>query len=88
MRVIRIAAMAAVAASLSGCWAVFIPGSVTGAVSDSITGAEGEHCVGESQRIGDKIRLNDGRVGTVVSTSGTSVRCRDSRYPIRAKLSI
>ena len=74
------------AISLAGCWAVFIPGSVVSGASDSLTGAEGNNCVSATAKIGDRIRLPDGSAGTVKTLSGTSTRCRDSRFPIRAKL--
>lgn len=72
--------------NLQGCWAVFIPGSVVGSVTDSITGAEGANCVGESAKVGDKIRIQNGGVGIVQSLSGTSTRCSDPSMPIRAKI--
>jgi hypothetical protein len=65
---------------------VFIPGSVTGAVSDAITGSEGDHCVSSSAKVGDKIRLPDGSYNIVKSLSGTTSRCKDPNRPIRAKL--
>lgn len=72
--------------ALQGCWFVFIPGSVTGAISDSLTGAEGSHCVPEFSKVGDKIRLPGGGVGIIKSLSGTSVRCTQPQMPIRALL--
>ena len=75
-------------ASLSGCFFVFIPGSVMQKVSDGITGAEGEHCVSRAAKVGDKIRLPDGKTATVQSLSGTSVRCTNESMPIRAALAV
>ena len=71
---------------LSGCWFVFIPGSLISAVSDTITGDAGEHCVARGAYIGQKIRMPDGRIGTVqqVSSSASS-RCAVAT-PIRAVL--
>ena len=70
--------------SLQGCWFVFIPGSVTGAISDSITGAEGASCVTTAVTVGDSVRLPDGSTGIIKSLSGTSTRCTDPSKPIRA----
>jgi hypothetical protein len=86
MNLIRIAVLSALTLQLSGCWFIFIPGSVTAAVSDSITGAEGSNCVGVNAKVGDKIRLPGGGVGTVKSLSGTSMRCTQPELPIRALL--
>ena len=72
---------------LSGCWFIYIPGSVTSSITDSITGAEGSHCVSERTRVGDKFRIA-GPTGhatwVVKSLSGTSVRCTDPLRPVRA----
>lgn len=79
-------AAAAVTFSLQGCWFVFIPGSVVAAVSDGITGAKGEHCVGPNAKVGDTISLPYGGRGKVEHLSGTSVRCTNPAMPIRALL--
>ncbi|MFZ6876554.1 hypothetical protein ACO0LF_31340 [Undibacterium sp. Di27W] len=71
--------------SLQGCL-VIIPGAVVGAASDAITGAEGIHCVAEGSVVGGKIKVADGDIRTIKSLSGTSTRCQDSKYPIRALL--
>ena len=71
---------------LSGCWFVFIPGSVIQAVTDGITGAEGAHCVSAGARVGDTVSMPGGGRATVKSVSGTSVRCSDPSVPIRALL--
>lgn len=76
--------VAALTFSLQGCWFIYIPGSVTGAVSDAITGAEGSHCVGANAKVGDIIRLPGGGRATVKSLSGTSMRCTNPEHPIRA----
>lgn len=73
---------------LSGCWFVFIPGSLIQKASDGITGSEGEHCVGRVAKIGDQIKLPDGGIGVVQSLSGTSVRCTNETMPIRASLTV
>ncbi|WP_152555801.1 SHOCT domain-containing protein [Ferriphaselus sp. R-1] len=64
----------------------FLPSSVTNKISDAITSAEGENCVGSNAKIGDAIRLSTGAVGIIKSLSGTSVRCAQPEYPIRASL--
>jgi hypothetical protein len=73
---------------LQGCWFVYIPGNLTSALSDSLTGAEGSHCVSAGAKVGDRIRLPGGGYGTVVSLSGTSMRCTQEVYPIRALLQL
>lgn len=67
-------------ATLQGC----IPGSVIGAISDAATGHEGEHCVGVTTKVGDKITLPDGNVAVVKSISGASSRCRNPEFSSRA----
>lgn len=69
-------------ASLQGC--IYIPGSVIGAVSDAATGHEGEHCVGVSAKVGQRITLPDGNVAEIKSISGASVRCKNPEMPSRA----
>ena len=72
---------------LQGCWFIYIPGSAVSSVSDSFTGAEGDHCVREASQVGDRIRAA-GKVGTIKSLSGTSSRCKNPEFPIRARLVI
>ena len=74
--------------SLSGCWFIFIPGSVTQSVVDGLTGSEGSHCVGPSTKVGDRVRLLDGKTGVVKSLSGTSRRCTMETAPIRALVEV
>ncbi|MBN9429235.1 MAG: hypothetical protein J0H09_22265 [Burkholderiales bacterium] len=38
---------------LQGCMFFIIPGSVVAAISDSITGAEGRHCLARTAQVGD-----------------------------------
>jgi len=64
----------------------FIPGSVVGKITDGITGSEGENCVSSDAKVGGQIRLANGEVKTVKSLSGTSTRCADAQFPIRALL--
>ena len=78
----------AVTAQISGCFFVFIPGSLIQKVSDGVTGAEGEHCVSRLAKVGDRISLPGGRAATVQSLSGTSVRCTNETMPIRAALAV
>ena len=73
---------------LGGCWFVFIPGALIQAASDSITGASGEHCVGNAAYVGQTIKLTDGHTGTVKSVSGVSSRCQDPTYPVRASIAL
>lgn len=70
---------------LQGCWFVFIPGSVTAAITDGLTGATGEHCVSTTAKVGDRYVTQNGTL-EIVSLSGTSSRCQDQFRPIRAKL--
>lgn len=72
---------------LTGCFFVYIPGSVTSALSDSITGTEGNNCVGAAAKVGDRVRTPGGGWATVKTLSGTSMRCADPAMPIRALLS-
>jgi hypothetical protein len=83
MKLRNFAILAAVALSLQGCL-VFIPGKVVGAISDGMTGAEGESCVSQNAKVGDKIRMPYNGIGVVKSLSGTSIRCTNSEMPIRA----
>lgn len=83
----RMLVAAALCMSLQGCWFVYIPGSLIGAVTDSLTGAEGAHCVGPATKVGDRVRLPGGGHGTVVSLSGNSIRCNDV-HPVRALLQL
>lgn len=87
-RLITLFAVLLTSQGAANAWFFFIiPGSVTGAIADKISGAEGEHCVGETARVGDRIRLPNGYFGIVQSLSGTSSRCQ-GQYPIRAKMDI
>lgn len=58
----------------------FIPGGLT----DKLTGAEGENCVTENAKVGETISVQNRGPGVIRSLSGTSMRCLDKRYPIRA----
>lgn len=84
MKLRNLVLLAPLAFLLQGCWFIFIPGSVTSAISDSVTGAEGSNCVGANAKVGDNIRLTGGAQATIKSLSGTSTRCTNPEYPIRA----
>lgn len=86
MRLIVTALALASLTQLGGCWFVFIPGSLIQRASDGITGAEGDHCVPSSAKVGDRIRLPYNGSGTIVSLSGTSIRCTEPERPIRARV--
>jgi len=58
---------------------LYLPGSVTGKITDAISGAEGEHCVGADAKVGSQIRLANGEIKIVKSISGTSSRCAVQR---------
>lgn len=77
-----------VAPMLSGCFFVFIPGALIQKVSDGITGAEGEHCIGRNAKVGDLLKSDDGKIFKVLSVSGTSTRCNNPERPIRAALAL
>jgi len=64
----------------------FIPGSVISAVSDAITGNEGDNCVGQQVAVGGIVKLSNGGSARVKSLSGVSSRCPDSNMPVRAML--
>lgn len=67
-------------------WFFFIPGSLTGAIADAITGEEGFHCVARSVKVGDRIKTGTGP-GIVKSLSGESGRCSTNlNNPVRALL--
>jgi hypothetical protein len=73
-------------ASSAMAWFFFIPGSLTGAIADAITGEEGFHCVARSVQVGDRIKTSTGP-GIVKSLSGESSRCSTNlNKPIRALL--
>ena len=80
MRLLKLAAALALCAQLSGCWFIFIPGSLIAKASDAVTGDRGEHCGPEGVKIGDRFGSQ-----TVKSVSGKSSRCPD-RNPVRIEL--
>lgn len=82
----KIVLVSTLALSLQGCWFVFIPGSLIESTSDAMTGAEGKNCVGDSAKVGDKVLIPGQTPATIKSLSGTSIRCKDPRYPVRALL--
>lgn len=70
---------------LSGCFFIFIPGSVIDKGTDLVTGNRGEHCIGEVSKVGDRIRIA-GRDYTVMQLEGSSRRCQNPAFPQRAVL--
>lgn len=87
MNTIKLIAVLALSMQLSGCFFVFIPGSVIAKVGDVLTGSEGDHCVGTETRVGDQMPMPKGFANaTVLSLSGASTRCTNPLRPIRAKL--
>lgn len=83
---VRLLTVVAFVQMLQGCLFLYIPGSMVSSVSDSITGAEGNNCVGASAKIGDRVNVPNMKPATVKSLSGTSIRCTDPALPIRALL--
>lgn len=65
---------------------LFLPGNVTGKIADTITGSEGENCVGPNAKVGDTYRSVNGNIQTIKSLSGTSSRCVKPEQPIRARI--
>jgi len=57
---------------------------VSGGISDSLSGAEGEHCVGQDAKVGDIVRKQNGETGTIRSLSGISDRCPQPGRRIRS----
>lgn len=70
MRYIALAALA-----LHGCAFLYIPGK-------SSPEAEGNACVQESAYIGQQIKDEKGRTGTLRRTIGRSSRCQAGSHPI------
>jgi hypothetical protein len=83
---LRAVAVTALCTQLSGCFFIWIPGSLLQKASDGITGARGDHCVARSSAVGDRINIPGVGMGTVKSLSGESVRCTTAAHPIRAEL--
>ena len=67
---------AALTPSSAGAWFIFIPGALSRAVSDSLTGAKGDLCVNEKAQVGDVLRAPSGNTGLIKSLSGTSGMCQ------------
>lgn len=83
--IVLLALLVALAPAEANAWFFFfLPGSVTGAVTDKLTGAEGDNCVGPYAQVGDRITVPGKGTGTIRSLSGTSIRCTTNAYPIRA----
>ncbi len=80
--------VAMVAGNANAVFFFFLPGSVTGKITDAITGAEGENCVSSGAKVGDTIRMPTGEVRNIKSLSGTSIRCTKPEFPVRALLEV
>src|SRR5450830_106176 len=87
-RILSLVVLATVLASNSAhaFFFFFIPGSVTDKIADAFTGSEGDNCVGPQVKVGDNIKLPSGGIASVKSLSGTSSRCTQPEFPIRALL--
>lgn len=71
---------------LQGCFFIVIPHEITDGMHDAITGERGDNCVGASVKVGDRVNLPGGIIGTVKELSGKSSRCREADKPIRATI--
>ena len=84
LRILAIALASLLSTHANAWFFFFIPGSVTSAIGDAITGAEGDTCVAETAKVGDTFRSPNGNVSTIKSLSGTTSRCAKAELPIRA----
>ena len=84
----RILVVSAMILPLQGCFFIMIPPSVSNAAHDAITGERGDNCVGENIKVGDKVSLPGGAMGTVTELSGKSIRCKEQDKPIRASITV
>lgn len=75
MRVAVILLLIAVHTSANAWFFFFIPGS---------GGGEDTFCVTEGQHLGTRVTIPNKGTGVVTGLHGTSFKCRDNRYPIRA----
>lgn len=82
--IVRCGLLTLVAATqLSGCF-IFIPGAVIDKGADLVTGQKGDHCVSTQAKVGDHIMLS-GKNATIMELMvGTSRRCLNPQYPVRA----
>lgn len=71
---------------LSGCFFVYLPGSVTTAMVDAAKGEHGNYCVSENVTVGQQLPLPNGAIGTVKKIEGKSWRCKNARTPNRAEI--
>lgn len=85
---IRLLLIAALTVPLQGCFFIMIPPSISNAAHDAVTGERGENCVGENIKVGDRVTMPSGVLGTVTDLSGKSIRCREADKPIRASVRI
>lgn len=78
MRYLFVAPMVLV---LSGCWFVYIPGSLFQSDADPAANT----CISEGQFVGDKIKhLATGKTGVVQKVYGKSSRCAQASHPYLA----
>lgn len=82
--IVRLGLLVSLVLSLSGCWFVFIPGSMVSSMGDALSGNTGQYCVGESAAVGSMVKMPDGRIGAVQKLEGASSRCSNTALPIRA----
>lgn len=88
LRPIQIAALgvALAFAGQASAWRfIFIPGGLAQTLVDAATSSEGNNCVASTAKVGDTISIGSNRL-TVKSLSGTSYRCTNPSFPIRALL--
>lgn len=83
-RKLALPALLAASCALGGCWFVYIPGSAISGAADALSGNTGNLCVSESAKLGDRIRMPSGEIGTVKKLEGPSGRCTKPETPIRA----
>lgn len=109
--VMRVILAAAAAVLLSGCWFIFIPGSVFGGESSAQSSprvgvgvpdtrrvsaagrraypaGEGEWCVDSDTREGEAVGTVDGRRARVIEILGSSTKCLDARYAVKARIAV
>lgn len=58
---------------LQGCWFIYIPAGMF---------QEGNSCSGESVYVGQRLKHDDGRTGTVEKVIGRHERCQSSARPM------
>lgn len=85
----KILMVTAVVLPLQGCFFVaVVPGSVQDGIHDMATGEQGNRCVSEAVKVGDPVKMPDGKIGKVTAIDGKSSRCTDTDKPIRATVTV